>query len=295
MESPEQDARDRLSQSQKRFVEFGEEFTKYSEADSVVIEKSLREEAGKSYAVFAFRVKEPIPNDLRLTFGESLAQLRNALDNVTVSLALKYKLAKAEKSSFPVFRNEDSQDGGPSFNRWKKSYPFPEDVEKVFSLFQPYKRCTSPNDREFVDETHPLYVLNKLSQIDKHRMPLQICATLPSASVNMMGMNLEGQAIGGTATVSGGVRVLNDGEWTDISSSEIYAGQIITDGVEYAKVLVTKFQPYESIQVPVTLRINIGEDSPVARKAEVWELYQTLYGLTASALSVLVQAYEDAD
>ncbi len=121
-------------------------------------------------------VSEPVPDEFALIVGDVLHNLRSSLDSLVYELALKHHGGPlpddvAKGLMFPVFRTAHK------FSSTRKSrigavHPKAQDI---IANLQPY----APGKRGVHD---PLYVLNELSVMDKHRLPhltLLLPKTLP--------------------------------------------------------------------------------------------------------------------
>ncbi len=118
-------------------------------------------ESGKQFVYIRF--PEPVPTEFRLIVGDCLHNLRSALDNLAIDLAISYK-------GEPLPSNIESDSGFPIFveenpSKLNKMLGGVNPCAKtVIEGLQPYRR-----GQKFRND--PLWQLNKLSNIDKHRLP----------------------------------------------------------------------------------------------------------------------------
>jgi hypothetical protein len=100
-------------------------------------------------------LSKPIPKTWGLLIGEVAHGLHSALDNIAWSLAT----VKDEHTEFPIFDEESSG----FTNKLKK---LPKEVWVDIMLVQPYNAKNGQAHR------HPLWILRRIDNIDKHRLIL---------------------------------------------------------------------------------------------------------------------------
>lgn len=105
----------------------------------------------------------PMPILIGMLLGELLYNLRSGLDQMAWQLALpdaKGNERTARNICFPIFQAITDKNR----NSWRDIISsFPDDVAKAIEALQPYSGPLSPKD-------HPLWQLNALCNIDKHRI-----------------------------------------------------------------------------------------------------------------------------
>jgi len=112
------------------------------------------------------RLIEPPPAEFRLIIGDCLHNLRSALDNLVYELALAHMgidplpERRARVLEFPIF-GDRAMDERECRNKIGCIHP---DAQAAIKQLQPYNR-----EDEFVSD--PLWVLQQLSNMDKHRVP----------------------------------------------------------------------------------------------------------------------------
>jgi hypothetical protein len=109
--------------------------------------------------VMTFRLFD-VPDDISLIAGDSLYCLRSCLDQIVWALAKRLGgIANPTYTQFPVME-VDNSDLRKRFN--SQTEGIPEIATDAIRRFQPYHRGTSY-------KSHPLWRLNALGNIDKHR------------------------------------------------------------------------------------------------------------------------------
>jgi hypothetical protein len=116
------------------------------------------------------------PAELSLIIGDCLHNLRSALDSLAYDLARTYARKAlpptvAEKSEFPIFIDPDK------FEEWRerKIGAIDPRAQADIERLQPYheqesfRSLISVMARAHPEAYHPLWLLHKLSNIDKHR------------------------------------------------------------------------------------------------------------------------------
>jgi len=126
--------------------------------------------------VFQFEVARA-PNCLPLLIGDFVSCLRSSLDqlawsvaNLPCNQALPFDERAARKISFPICKQD--------CRKYRDLLElFPSTATKIIDDLQPYKRERTP-------EEHPLWQLNELWNIDKHKIiPVNSVAFEPSFSI----------------------------------------------------------------------------------------------------------------
>jgi hypothetical protein len=111
-------------------------------------------------AVYVYRLEiPPIQGGGAIIIGDILHNLRSALDHIAWQLALLSTPSPHDKTEFPIFWQNDNRTNG-IIKRLLQNVP--DDARKVIEALQPY---ATPNPR-----THPLWLLQELSNRDKHRL-----------------------------------------------------------------------------------------------------------------------------
>ncbi len=157
------------------------------------------------YVRFTLRMHAPLlpPDELPTLIGDCLYNLRGSLDHLVYGIALQHtrrdELADQKALQFAIYE-EDGQ-----FSAWRGRVAalLPAAVIAQLEEFQPYKGFPGPpitEERHFA--RNPLWVLNTLTNADKHR------ALMPVTNLRVSGVRIqsdmpgEGQGIAST-TLSG--------------------------------------------------------------------------------------------
>jgi hypothetical protein len=117
-----------------------------------------------SKKVIWVEVLDTPPPELSLIIGDCLHNLRCALDNLVLELAIAFKggpvSSKIESASaFPIFVEENPSE----FDNMLRGID--PRAKTIIEGLQPYTRTDRPA------KTDPLWWLNKLNNMDKHRLP----------------------------------------------------------------------------------------------------------------------------
>jgi hypothetical protein len=121
-------------------------------------EITMREENGRSICRTQWKSMPPI---IGMLLGEFLYCLRSGLDQLAWQLALPAsRQNKFKDIYFPVVDSVANADKRRNFEKAKKL--FPDEVALVIESLQPFK--------ELQPQNHPLWLLNELCNIDKHRI-----------------------------------------------------------------------------------------------------------------------------
>jgi hypothetical protein len=143
-------------------------------------------DAKTGYTVARAKISEPPSPAIALVAGDAAHNLRSALDHLALRLNLAYNISQLPEgeieklSEFPILDTEFDRSGQPRFRRLqqggaKKRQPapksglakllgaHPEAIQAIEDI-QPYKR-----GKQFASD--PLWMINELDRIDKHRRP----------------------------------------------------------------------------------------------------------------------------
>jgi hypothetical protein len=146
------------------------------------------------FTVYATLSEQPPRDPISLLIGETLHNMRSALDNLAFALSSAYTNPLPEEfannSEFPIFGDEDRQgNSGVGEARFKavdrkgdpargsglaKIQGWHPDAKTIVEGLQPYKRGDDYR-------SDPLWVLHELDRINKHRL-LHTCAAVPTGT-----------------------------------------------------------------------------------------------------------------
>lgn len=159
----------RLDRALYHLDSFKAELAAWRETGAHTVRTELEAESNEK--VIWAQVIKPPPASLSLIAGDCIHNLRAALDNLAFGLAL----AKAQgplpseveaASGFPIFSSDPAQANSPKplqkFNDMIRCID--PRAKTIIEGLQPYKRADG-------FRTDPLWQLNKLESIDKHRLP----------------------------------------------------------------------------------------------------------------------------
>jgi hypothetical protein len=110
----------------------------------------------------------PVPDRISILAGDVLKDLRSALDYVAWQLALAVSDDPPATTAFPIFASEKA------YKRDRKRYigGIDQAIHADFEAVQPYHAGDEATK-------HPLWVLHRMANDDKHRVP-HIVASLPT-------------------------------------------------------------------------------------------------------------------
>lgn len=286
-------ARARLARAWKRIEDFDREAREFVNSGAYQVLRNSQTEGEETVLTFTFKVNRSVPIELGLTCGEVVNQLRSTLDNLTTALATFHKLPKTHGLTFPVFLKDSIQnDGGPNFTAWSRKYPFNPALMKFFHLVQPFNQCKGPDGTVTVGESTPLYIVNKLWAKEKHDTPLKVTAVNPNTTVNTGGTSASGSAKGGTMVGTSGITYTKDGAERTLFKAEFSAGNVIEDGIEYARITVPIGYPIDQIQAPIAVQITVDERAPVAQGRPVAPLLVELHHFTSTLVDSLATGFK---
>lgn len=138
--------------------------------------------------IFRLRYNDPIPTDIGLMIGDCLHNFRAALDHVIFALS-RPRIENPKESGFPICVARDQFDGPAGKRRGpsgvSKIKHCPPSARPVILRHQPYRRMDG------TETGHPLWLLNELENIDKHRLFHIVAANLKDATAKITTMSGE--------------------------------------------------------------------------------------------------------
>jgi hypothetical protein len=151
-------ARERFDHLQSLITELTERVSN----SSIALESDPND--GKDVIVFRFSQQPPVKWSVIL--GEIIHDFRSALDHAIYQLTIHHSKRPLERTEFPIFKDEakylkTTSDGGHF-----KIRGIPPAAIKAIDAIQPFE--TQKGNRQALDEV-PLWCLQELSNIDKHR------------------------------------------------------------------------------------------------------------------------------
>jgi hypothetical protein len=169
----------KLARAEEHMTALGEEWKAFSKDQSYegVHEFKPGTRDWNTYLSLA----KPIPIKLSTILGDALNNMRSSLDHLVCRFVEFHKGAVGRHHSFPIYGDGADYDARVNGISRKKGRPGPLDgipaggaERALIEEAQPYQRGT--NWRE-----HPLAVLNKMTNIDKHRA-IHIADSYPQAT-----------------------------------------------------------------------------------------------------------------
>jgi hypothetical protein len=121
-------------------------------------------ESGTQFVYIRF--PEPVPTEFRLIIGDCLHNLRSALDNLAYELAVRHHGSSPlpdpfdRRSEFPIF-------GDKEWTTWQRR----NKIGCIHPRAQAIIKRLQPHNRGDEYASDPLWKLNELNNMDKHRAP----------------------------------------------------------------------------------------------------------------------------
>src|SRR6267143_2645115 len=100
-----------------------------------------------------------VPDHIPLRCGDAFYCMRSCLDQLVWRLA-ELKVSKPGHTQFPIIESWVNNEGSSKFIGWLPDVP--DEAIAIIRDLQPANRATSP-------ESHPLWRLNAICNLDKHR------------------------------------------------------------------------------------------------------------------------------
>ncbi len=146
----------KIGRAERHFREFDALIVDYCTSNAY--DRQDREEGGRYFVTLTPR---PFAGDIPLSLADGVYALRSGLDQLAWQLSLLETTHPSRETMFPIF-GERTQRNEELFR--KRVRDMPCEAAKAIKRVQPYHR----GDR-YMDD--PLWQLNELSNLDKHRLP----------------------------------------------------------------------------------------------------------------------------
>ncbi|RYG24261.1 hypothetical protein EON82_11345 [bacterium] len=260
------EAKGRLDWAKRQIDRFTEDCEAYERSRPVEVVRSKSRSAAGVELSLKMKVVKPLSHDLRFMFGECVHHLRSTLDGLVVALAKQEAITKANGSpieenrlGFPVYESSVV-----AFNNFGKNYAFPRPILDFLEGLQPYHPETGINNLPSTGKNHPLWMLNRLWNEDKHKMPLRVVGLQGETEI------LVGGAISfawngydpGRHTFEGN---MIDGRPTpDFYTESMSSDNTISNGVEFGKIVMTKNPDDRWFVFRVGAQVSLDKFSAVA-------------------------------
>lgn len=165
----------RLDRAMEHIEALDKCLTDYVQRDGYDIVGSSEDESqGLFKYTFTFKLNREVPTLATLIFSDAIHQLRSACDNLIFATGELYNVKKLESLHYPAFLDSGMSQltkESNSFLNWTEKHKgFPRDIVDLIDSTQPYNLFEAPR-RQVTKNEHPLFLLSKLSNIDKHRLP----------------------------------------------------------------------------------------------------------------------------
>jgi len=192
-------------------------------------------DARKGVHTYRVTTRHPIPSRIPILAGECLQGLRSALDYVAWQLALAQSDKPPQNTAFPIFCAEKAYER----DRLRFIGGINPAIHPIFDSVQPYHVGDKATE-------HPLWVLHRLANDDKHKVPYVI-GSLPS------GLGFD-RPPGVDAAIIGKVGPFEDGE--------VVATVAIIAGTE----------PETQLGTLISFGIGFGTDTPAHGRPLIAEI-----------------------
>ena len=164
----------KIARAREHFAELAAESDAFFQADPYELISHFDpdrsddpQESDRGARVFRLVARKEIPPRLGILIGEVVQQLRSSLDHIAWQLSLLTTNTPPPSTEFPVYKDETG-DRGYLANRTRKIGAIPAKAQAVIDGMQPRLQPTP--------EADPLWVLHRLANDDKHRLPNLVAA-----------------------------------------------------------------------------------------------------------------------
>lgn len=161
----------RLKWAHQHILQLERRINRFIESDpcNIIIEQN-RDPSGNLLIRVSTEIRRQVPPELGLTLADAIHNLRSVVENAIWLLGRKF--GASESIFCPVAKTESAFPLHPSYSGRNKTIiedllKFPHEVRTIIEDVQPFKA----QDRGQMPEYAPLWILNRLWNDDKHRVP----------------------------------------------------------------------------------------------------------------------------
>jgi hypothetical protein len=181
MEHPLSGIRLKLARAQQHLEALDQDVSRFLARDPYGVESELNEEG----EVFRARVREEPPDEWGIAIGECVHNIRTALDHLAWQLCIRHAGHGLARTEFPIFRDPSVYSrvsrGKPTRGSGlEKIRGVEPDAQAIIERLQPYHAGENV-------ERHPLWVLQELSNINKHQVLHFTGAVLADTTYSLTG------------------------------------------------------------------------------------------------------------
>lgn len=246
MGDPITKARARLARARQHVDTLGTKTKNFFDGGACSIERrSVAEGEGKRVTL-TFKVHKQLPAELGFIFGDAVHNIRSVCDSLVVAIGEKERVSKAKRLSMPVCVAASMEKGlakNQVFDEYRASSTLSPGALDLIESVQPFNEFVRDDGYKFVGFSHPMYVLNRLWNEDKHRTPLEVEAIKQSGII---------LGAGGAVQLNTGELVLDLGErYTD--------GQVMFSANVPVDTPLERFAPIGEIHV---MTKQVGDVTP---------------------------------
>lgn len=220
---------------------------------------SHEREAEGTEHVFRAYITEPLPPVLSPLIGDCVQNMRNALDHLAWQLVIASGVAQPRRGTgFPI--SKDAAAFHDARNQIREMSPA---IRAAIERVQPYQRGDIDRD--------PLWVLNELARVDRHRTLHVVTSTHESTRFSWGRRDEHG--VFSVAPVP----------FVERMYDQITFGPF-EDGAEIARFVLRPAQPEMDVECQFVIGIAFGDGSPAARFPIVESLAQIHGWLTTTLM-----------
>jgi hypothetical protein len=157
----------KLARAEEHMKALGEEWKAFSREQSYEALHELKPDTGDWNTYL--RLAKPIPIKLSATLGDALNNMRSSLEHLVCRFVESHEMTVGKHHAFPIYGDAADYDARVNRPRGRRDRPGPLDglpaggaERALIEEAQPYQR-----GKDWVE--HPLAILSKMTNIDKHR------------------------------------------------------------------------------------------------------------------------------
>lgn len=160
----------RLEWAERYIIDFNLESAKFLDSRPYELIREVEIASPDEVWTWKFKVVKSIPHDLQFLFGDAIHNIRACCDSLMKAIACAKNIPP--DFNFPVCFNSDGPRG---FNQFRKQRSkFGPDILDCLEIVQPFNTFVDHNGNKWVNDSHPLRLLNDFWNKDKHETPLGV-------------------------------------------------------------------------------------------------------------------------
>jgi hypothetical protein len=178
-DDPLEGVKAKLARAEEHMTALDEEWKAFGKTQSYKAVHEFKPDTGEWNTYL--RLAKPIPIKLSAILGDALNNMRSGLDHLVCRFVELHKSTVGKHHSFPIYGDGADYDARVNQPRGKRDRPEPLDGLPAGGAERALIEAAQPYHRGKDWREHPLAILNKMTNVDKHRA-IHVADSYPQAT-----------------------------------------------------------------------------------------------------------------